>query len=315
MRSRSFFACADEPLLLPNRSPKLPWRTSVRPDVPEPTPSRTKPAPKTMTSSTKTQRACERILGKNMVSSARPAAPLAALGRCSTRRAWRAAWRRSARAMCSLPAHRTESSVNPGPIEARANVLQARLRGLVAQCACEAGVVEVAWIQAEGARRVVVLRQVGAEHGGVVGGDRARHAGGYEARQGMLVERCNGSSAHVRDRADVEDDATVRELGDERGIVDGANPVPDPVGTERVERTAHRRGACDLARVRNRGQPLLAGDRERRLVRLGRELRLEPAEADADDAAIAIPRCVADDRVRFLDRETADDVRCQADLH
>src|SRR4051794_32055941 len=125
-----------------------------------------------MTSRTKTQRACARIRGKNMVSSASPAAPLAALGRCSTRRAWRAAWRRSARAICVLRAHRYESSVNLRPIEGRADLLQSRLGGLVAERAGDAGLVEVAWIQAEGAGRLVVLRQVGAEHGRIVGRDR-----------------------------------------------------------------------------------------------------------------------------------------------
>ena len=55
---------------------------------------------------------------------------------------------------------------------------------------------------------------------------------------------------------------------------------------EGVERAADRGHADDLARVGNRPEPSLAREAERLLVELGRILRLEPPEPDADYAAI-----------------------------
>ena len=52
----------------------------------------------------------------------------------------------------------------------------------------------------------------------------------------------------------------IRELADERGILDGADAVPDPLGAERLERAADRRRPGDLAGVRHRREPLGAGD-------------------------------------------------------
>jgi hypothetical protein len=50
----------------------------------------------------------------------------------------------------------------------------------------------------------------------------------------MLLERVDDARAEVRERADVEDCAAAGELGDEPGILDRADPVPDPVGLERL---------------------------------------------------------------------------------
>ena len=112
----------------------------------------------------------------------------------------------------------------------------------------------------------------------------------------MLVERGDDAGAEVRERADVEDGAAAGELRDEAGILDCADPVPDPVGAERLERAAHRLGAGCLAGVRDRAEPERAREPEDVRVRLRRELRLEPAEPDADDAAVAVPRSPLDRR-------------------
>ena len=53
-------------------------------------------------------------------------------------------------------------------------------------------------------------------------------------------------------------------------------------------------------------------EREGALVRLGRELRLEAAESDADDAALPVLRRVADDRLRLLQLRAAVDVGREA---
>ena len=90
--------------------------------------------------------------------------------------------------------------------------------------------------------------------------------------------------------------------------------MPDPVGAECVERAAHGRRPGGLAGVRNRAEAEGARERERRLVRLGRILGLEPAEPDRDDSAVAVLGRVADDLLRLLGRRSAKDVRRQPHL-
>ena len=125
----------------------------------------------------------------------------------------------------------------------------------------DAGLVEVARIEAERAGRVVVPGQIGAEHGRVVGRDRAaerrrRRGAAADARRATRPPSCAGSRSGRR-RGRSGRSASSR---DERGILDGADPVPDPLGAERVERAADRRRAGDLAGVRHRGETLGAGD-------------------------------------------------------
>ncbi len=66
--------------------------------------------------------------------------------------------------------------------------------------------------------------------------------------------------------------------------------------------------------MRHRGEPERARECERRLVRLGRELGLEPAEADAHDAAVAETSSPLDGQARLLLGEAARDVRSQSNL-
>src|SRR5262249_28849375 len=61
-------------------------------------------------------------------------------------------------------------------------------------------------------------------------------------------------------------------------------------------------------------QPLRPRARECRLVGLWRMLRLEATEADAHDAALAVPRRMTHDLVRLLEREASDDIRREPDL-
>src|SRR6266404_2476511 len=185
---------------------------------------------------------------------------------------------------------------------------------LVAESAVDARLVEGARVEPERGRGLVVALEVGVEHRRIVGRDRAAHAGRDEPRQGVVGERADRAGADVRERADVEHDPASGELADEPRILLGADAVTQPVGAERLERAAHGGGACDLARMRDGAEPERLRPAEDVLVRLGRELRLEPAESDADDAAVAVARRPLDRRKRHLLREAARDVRREADL-
>jgi hypothetical protein len=132
-------------------------------------------------------------------------------------------------------------------------------------------------------------------------------------RQGMRVERGDRPRTQVRDRADVEDDGPIRELSHQRRILDRADPVPDAVGAERLERAADRRRAGVLACVRHGAQPLGLRQCEHLGVRLRRELRLQSAEPDADHAALAVLRRVRTTVCAFVQLRAAVDVRREAD--
>src|SRR5262249_12403000 len=144
--------------------------------------------------------------------------------------------------------------------------------------------------------------------------DRAADAGRDELRQWMLLQRPDDAGAEIRKRADVEDGATSGELGHETGILDRADAVPDPVGAQLLERSAHRRRACRLARVRDGSEPEGAREGEGRLVRLRRELSLEPTEPDRDDSALPVLGGVADHLLGLLLRGAAEDVGREAHL-
>ena len=131
---------------------------------------------------------------------------------------------------------------------------------------------------------------------------------------GCSCQRRDGAGAEVRERADVEHGAAAGELPDEARILLGADAVAQPVGAERLERAAHGRGARHLARVRDRAEPERLRQHEHLRVRLGRVLRLEPAETDADDAAVAEARRPLHRRPRLVHREAARDVGREADL-
>ena len=130
----------------------------------------------------------------------------------------------------------------------------------------------------------------------------------------MLGERGDGAEADVRERADVEDRAAARQLLHEARIVDGADPVPDAVGGELLQRRAHRFGAEQLARVRRRAHASLVREREGAHERLV-ALRLEAGEPQPDDAALPVGDGVARDLLRLLGRVDPRNVGRQPHLH
>src|SRR5712691_12140423 len=125
----------------------------------------------------------------------------------------------------------------------------------------------------------------------------------------MVVEVCDRSGTEVRERADVEDGASVDELSHEPGILFGADAVPQPVRLQALERASHRRGAGDLARMRDGAEAERLRVREYGFVRLRREFCLEAAEPHPDDAAVHVTRAPLDGLARLGLREPARDVR------
>src|SRR5689334_22797228 len=121
----------------------------------------------------------------------------------------------------------------------------------------------------------------------------------------MVGQVRDGPRPQIGERADVEDGAPGGELAHEPGILLGTDAVPQPVGAERLERAANGSGAGNLARVRDRAEAERARECEDLRVRLGRELRLEPAEADRDDAAVAVTRRPLHGGARLLLSEPA----------
>src|SRR5262249_532128 len=153
--------------------------------------------------------------------------------------------------------------------------------------------------------------EVGVEQGGVVGRERRTDAGRHELWQGVLLKRADDPGAEVRERADVEHGAAVGELGDEAGILDGSDAVPEPVGIERLERAAHGHCASGLARMWDGREPELVNLLEDVGVGLRRALGLAPPEAHADDAAVAVARRPLDGGARLVLLEPTWDVRRQ----
>ena len=90
------------------------------------------------------------------------------------------------------------------PRECGADLLQRRLGRVVAQCAGDAGAERALRPTGRGSSAaVVVAGEVGVEHRGVVGADRAQHAGVEHRRQRVVLERrrrpaCAGSTPGTR---------------------------------------------------------------------------------------------------------------------
>src|SRR6266568_8287138 len=131
----------------------------------------------------------------------------------------------SASLAMAMPGNLTSGVV--GPVERVADLPKSLLRPAVAERPGYARVVERARIEAERGRGFVVAGEVGIEHRGVVGRDRAENAGGDEAGQRMLVEVGHRPRSEVRERADIEHGAAAGKLPYEPGILFRADAVPE----------------------------------------------------------------------------------------
>src|SRR5699024_6848584 len=91
----------------------------------------------------------------------------------------------------------------------------------------------------------------------------------------------DGASAHVGGGADVDRDLFVDEAGDELGVLQGVDPVPDAFGAQGVESFVDPDGPALFPGVRQAGQPGGAGAAEHVGVLL--QGRLDPADTEAHD--------------------------------
>src|SRR5207247_1162626 len=97
----------------------------------------------------------------------------------------------------------------------------------------------------------------------------------------------NGADANVGRGTDVEHRAAVDELAHQSRVLDGADPVADPVCLQRVQCAPDRFGADHLARMRDGAETTLTGEPERVGELLRGRLALDPAQPDPDDAPVA----------------------------
>ncbi len=104
------------------------------------------------------------------------------------------------------------------------------------------------------------------------------------AAQRVLGERRDRAGGDVRGRADLQRDAGLGEVGEQRGVLGGRGAVADPLGAQQLERVPDRLGPGRLPRVRQAAQAGGAGGVEVRLELRPRHADLRPAEAEADQA-------------------------------
>src|SRR5450756_650130 len=218
-------------------------------------------------------------------------------------------------------AHRVRGAGSTGPsagrarpVDAIAEPAKAGLGGVVAEDAAE-GVLEHAprrVTEADGGRAVAA--QAGAHEHRVVRRDRALHAGRQQTRQGMLGQRGHDAEEHVARGCHVADDAARDDLGEQRGVLDGAHAVPQAVGVQHVERAAHGGRPGDLTGVRRGLEPALAGEGERPREQLRWVPVLAAPQADADHAALAVLYRPAHQVLGDLHGKVACDVWGEADV-
>ena len=131
--------------------------------------------------------------------------------------------------------------------------------------------------------RQVVVDQVAAEVGGVVGVDGDRHAGMEQALERVLGKVVDHAQAQVRERAHREGHVVAAQPGDQLGVVDRVHAVVDAPHAEHVERFGHVVGRALLAGVGDGGRSRPRVPRRRRGEVARRMADLGRVEADAGD--------------------------------
>src|SRR5262249_49680743 len=101
----------------------------------------------------------------------------------------------------------------------------------------------------------VLTTEIAREEARVVGVDGDERARGPELAERMRVERGNAAETEIRRWTHRERDAAADQLGEQGGVLGGADAVLDAIGTQGVERTADRRGPGVLAGVRRGAEP------------------------------------------------------------
>ena len=115
-----------------------------------------------------------------------------------------------------------------------------------------------------GPGQLVLGGQPGAEQQRVVGTERHRDPGVEQLRQRHRGWRSRDAERHIRGRADLKRGLPVGQPPQQLRILDGPDPVPDPVGVQLVQAGTDAGRSLEFAAVRHQHQPGPGRDPERR---------------------------------------------------
>ena len=130
----------------------------------------------------------------------------------------------------------------------------------------------------------VLPRERRPEKAGIVRRERHPNAGEEHPAERVRLAARNGPRPEVRRRADVADDAALRERLQERRVLDRPDAVRDPHGLEKAQGVGDRIRPCPLARVDDREEASSPSPPIHLPEIACGEGRFVPAEAEADDA-------------------------------
>src|SRR5207247_5916075 len=130
----------------------------------------------------------------------------------------------------------------------------------------------------------------------------------------MVVQGSDDAGVEVRERADVDDDASGGEFLYEPLTFLGADAVSDSVCPDDVKRRTHGRRACHLTRMGDRAEAALARNRKRTRERTHRFVIGTPDQPQPDDSAVAVPDRAARHLFRLVGGVDAGEVGRQPNL-
>jgi len=154
-----------------------------------------------------------------------------------------------------------------------------------------------------------LIREIGAEESGVVGVDRDEEAVIEVAAQRMDGKRGADASADVGGGVELDGDAAIFELREQRFVLNGGDGVADALGAD-GESFPDGLGAGGFAGVAGEAQAGGLGAGVEMAERLGTGAAFVAAEADSDDGGVEFAQLggLTEDAVGFLDSEVADGV-------
>lgn len=137
-----------------------------------------------------------------------------------------------------------------------------------------------------GVGELVLVKEGGLEHGGIVGIEGDGDAGVEKAADGVVFKTVDDAGADVGGDGDVEGDLVVTEVLDEEGVVDGADAVADAGGAA-FEGGPDGFGAVGFTGVGEDVEAGVAGEGEDIVKDFGGTAGFVATDAEADDTTVA----------------------------